>query len=85
MRTCYRPAPDDDIERLLTPGGAVEVFRFCRRPGADAGSVRSRVCYALVSFIKATIRERAADHIRSTERGDMPSTSADSAVVKPAK
>ena len=71
------------IEEYLVPGGAGVTYESFTRDKKSAS--RSWFAYSLLSSIKLAIRDRAAAQARSTERSDIDSASAVSAVVKPAK
>lgn len=71
------------IEDTLVPGGAGDTYESLTREKTSTS--KGWFAYSLLSSIKLAIRERAAAQARSTERSDIDSASAVSAVVKPAK
>ncbi len=72
------------IEAMLEPGGGAATYRHATE-ARELHSAARWFAYALLSSISSAIRERAVDQSRSTERSDVSSASAVSAVVKPAK
>ena len=79
-----KPNRRSDIEKLLKPGGAKRRYASLRQTAAEE-SDRRWFAYSLLSSINSAIRERAEDQNRSTDRREISSASAVSAVVKPAK
>lgn len=73
-----------EIEQLLEPGGATCDYMSLRQTDSEE-SDRRWLAYLLLSSISVAIRDRAEAQSRSTDRGEMSSASAVSAVVKPAK
>lgn len=71
------------IEARLTPGGAQQLCHSL--PGRTAPNDRLQRLYRLLSLMSSAMRERADDQSRSALRVDVPSASAVSAVVNPAK
>lgn len=72
------------VEELLQPGVGKVMYESLRSGTTPGAADRSRR-YVLLSSISSAIRERAEDQNRSTDRSDVSSASAVSAVVKPAK
>lgn len=71
------------LDELLVPGGGVAAFRESR--SETLRSDADRLVYLLESSINSARRDRDAAQRRSTDREDVPSASAVSSVVRPAK
>lgn len=75
----------ESITERLEPGGAIKVLTQVSAADLQAYTRQLIASYALYYSINSAMRDRAADHSRSADRGDVPSASAVSSIVKPAK